>query len=91
MLLQEKPDMIFFTGDLVNNKADEVHDYLDVFNKIQAPLGVYTILGNHDYGDYMRWPSPSAKYKNYLAICAAHKQFGWNLLMNAHKNYYPRQ
>jgi uncharacterized protein len=85
MLLSEKSDIIFFTGDLVNNTADELDAYIDVFDKIKAPLGVYSILGNHDYGDYVRWDSLSAKRKNYQAICAAHQQLGWNLLMNEHK------
>lgn len=85
MLLREKADIIFFTGDLVNNTADELHDYIDVFDKVQAPLGVYSTLGNHDYGDYVHWTSLSAKQKNYQALCAAHQQMGWHLLMNDHK------
>ncbi len=85
MLLREKSDIIFFTGDLVNNTADELNDYFDVFNKIKAPLGVYSTLGNHDYGDYVQWPSPSAKQKNHQAMRAAHQQLGWHLLMNACK------
>jgi predicted MPP superfamily phosphohydrolase len=55
-LLAEKPDLILFTGDLVNNTADEMEDYMEVFTKVKAPLGVYSILGNHDYGDYVSWP-----------------------------------
>jgi hypothetical protein len=51
MLLDQKPDMIFFTGDLVNNEASEVNQYIDIFNKLKAPLGVFSTLGNHDYGD----------------------------------------
>jgi predicted MPP superfamily phosphohydrolase len=85
MLLREKSDIIFFTGDLVNNTADELNDYFDVFNKVKAPLGVYATLGNHDYGDYVHWASPSAKQKNYQTLCAAHQQLGWHLLMNACK------
>lgn len=85
MLLREKPDLIFFTGDLVNNTADEVNDYIDVFDQVKAPLGVYATLGNHDYGDYVSWSSPSAKQKNFQALCAAHQQLGWHLLMNGHQ------
>jgi predicted MPP superfamily phosphohydrolase len=85
MLLREKPDIIFFTGDLVNNKADEMKDYMDVFNKVKAPLGVYATLGNHDYGDYITWPSLDAKRKNLRAIYKVHKQLGWQLLLNGHK------
>jgi uncharacterized protein len=54
-ILKEKPDLILFTGDLVNNVADEMKDYIDVFNRLKAPLGVYSIFGNHDYGDYVNW------------------------------------
>jgi predicted MPP superfamily phosphohydrolase len=55
-VLKEKADLILFTGDLVNNIADEMKDYMDVFNRIKAPMGVYSIFGNHDYGDYVSWP-----------------------------------
>ncbi len=85
MLLQEKADIIFFTGDLVNNTADELDAYMDVFDKVKAPLGVYSVLGNHDYGDYIRWQSFNAKRKNLQVLCAAHQQLGWHLLMNDHK------
>src|SRR5690606_11793208 len=52
MLLGEKPDVIFFTGDLVNNLASEMRDYQDIFSKLQADLGTFSVLGNHDYGEY---------------------------------------
>ncbi len=55
MMLKEKPDVIFFTGDLVNNQASEVKDYINIFDKFKAPLGVYSVTGNHDYGDYVSW------------------------------------
>jgi len=82
MLMQEKPDLVFFTGDLVNNRADEVKSYIDIFGKIHAPLGVYSTLGNHDYGDYVRWESKEAKQQNLEDLKAAHKEMGWRLLMN---------
>ncbi|GAB3894401.1 metallophosphoesterase [Larkinella knui] len=85
MLLREKPDVVFFTGDLVNNTADEVVDYMDIFNKVKAPMGVYSTLGNHDYGDYVNWSSPQAKIKNLETLKAAHKQLGWNLLMDENR------
>jgi predicted MPP superfamily phosphohydrolase len=62
MILKENADLILFTGDLVNNIADEMNDYMDVFNKIKAPMGVYSILGNHDYGDYYSWPDRNEEY-----------------------------
>ena len=85
MLLREKPDLVFFTGDLVNNETKEVKDYIDVFGKVAAPLGVYSTLGNHDYGDYNDWPSAAAKRQNLVDMLAAHKVMGWNLMMNENK------
>src|SRR5687768_15738101 len=85
MVLAEKPDAIFFTGDLVNNEASEVMEYIDVFNKLKAPLGVYSIMGNHDYGDYHRWPTLEAKRKNFSALKKAHRLLGFDLLMNEHR------
>ena len=85
LLLKQKPDLVFFTGDLVNSTADEVNDYIDVFNKIKAPMGVYSTLGNHDYGTYVQWPSAAAKQQNLNNLMAAHQQLGWNLMMDEHK------
>lgn len=86
MLLAEKPDMVFFTGDLVNDETPEVKDYVDIFNKVKAPLGVYSTLGNHDYGDYKQWPSAQAKKQNLEDLKNVHrKNFGWDLLMNENR------
>lgn len=85
MLLREQPDIIFFTGDLVNNRTEEVDEYIDTLSKVKAPLGVYATLGNHDYGDYVTWPSADAKRKNFMAMCKAHELLGWHLLLNEHK------
>ena len=82
MLLHEKPDLVFFTGDLVNSKAEEVRDYISIFDKVKAPMGVFSTLGNHDYGDYAEWPSAEAKRRNLNDLKAAHKQMGWNLMMD---------
>ncbi|MCY7351456.1 MAG: metallophosphoesterase [Cytophagaceae bacterium] len=84
MLLAEKPDVVFFTGDLVNNRADEVRDYLPIFEKVRAPLGVFSTLGNHDYGDYAAWESETAKRQNLQNLMQAHKLLGWNLMMDTH-------
>jgi uncharacterized protein len=84
MMLQEKPDALFFTGDLVNNESSEVKDYIDIFNKLKAPLGVYSVTGNHDYGDYHQWSSLAAKQKNFKDLMEAHRLMGFNLLMNQH-------
>ena len=61
MLMAEKPDMVFFTGDLVNNEAKEVEKYIPIFSKLKADLGVYSTLGNHDYGDYKSWSSEKSE------------------------------
>ncbi|UKJ07382.1 metallophosphoesterase [Solitalea lacus] len=86
LLLAEKPDMIFFTGDLVNDETSEVKDYIDIFNKVKAPLGVYSTLGNHDYGDYKQWSSAKAKQQNLEDLKTVHrKSLGWDLLMNENR------
>jgi len=86
MLLAEKPDFVFFTGDLVNNITNEVKDYQDIFSKIKAPLGVFSTLGNHDYGDYYFGKNPSpAKAKNLKDMIDVHKIMGYNLLMNENR------
>jgi len=86
LLLAEKPDFIFFTGDLVNNKADEMRDYQDIFSKVKAPLGVYSSLGNHDYGDYYYGKEQSAeKAKNLQDVIKTHELMGWDLLMNENR------
>lgn len=81
----QKPDLVFFTGDLVNDHADEMADYMDVFDKIEAKYGVYSVLGNHDYGDYHRWENAEAKVANLEKLKGIHKKLGWNLLMNEHR------
>jgi predicted MPP superfamily phosphohydrolase len=85
MLLREKTDLIFFTGDLVNAVTKEVYDYQDIFSKVKAPLGVYSCLGNHDYGDYAWWPSEAAKKKNLDDLKTVHKNMGWDLITNSNR------
>ncbi|WP_276369909.1 metallophosphoesterase [Chryseolinea sp. H1M3-3] len=85
MLLNEKPDVILFTGDLVNVETKEVSDYINTFDKIKAPLGVFSVTGNHDYGNYRQWPSVAAKQQNLRDMLIAHKQMGYDLLMNEHR------
>lgn len=84
-IMELKPDVIFFTGDLVNNTADEFNDWSAVFGKLKAPMGIFSILGNHDYGDYKQWPNPEAKAKNLADLRAHHYALGWNLLDDTHK------
>lgn len=85
MLLGQKPDIVFFTGDLVNNEAKELNDYFDVFKKVKAPLGVFSTLGNHDYGDYIQWDSKEEKNRNLATLQEGHKLLGWDLLMDEHR------
>lgn len=83
-IMKEKPDLILFTGDLVNNVASEMEDYMDVFDKLKAPMGVYSTLGNHDYGDYVSWETEEEKAKNLRDLLDVHTKLGWRLLMNEH-------
>jgi uncharacterized protein len=83
-ILDEKPDLILFTGDLVNDHADEMQDYKEVFARLKAPFGVFSSLGNHDYGDYRQWPSEKEKAENLKRLKQIHADMGWRLLMNEH-------
>jgi predicted MPP superfamily phosphohydrolase len=83
-IMNEKPDLILFTGDLVNNRSEEMETFMDVFNRLKAPLGVYSTLGNHDYGDYVQWNSIQEKADNLERLKQVHGDLGWRLLMNEH-------
>lgn len=77
-----KPDLIFFTGDLVNNYAWELRGWTRVFRKLSATIGKYAVLGNHDYGDYSEWSSKKEKQENFKAIKDFYKENDFNLLLN---------
>lgn len=83
-ILQLNPDLILFTGDLVNDRAVEMEPYKKIFSQLKAPMGVYSVLGNHDYGDYYQWESRAAKEKNLEDLIRVHADMGWRLLMNEH-------
>ncbi|MBL0183499.1 MAG: metallophosphoesterase [Chitinophagaceae bacterium] len=84
-ILKEKADIILFTGDLVNDRATEMEEYMDVFRKLNAPMGVYSTFGNHDYGDYVRWPHKGvSREQNLENLKQVHANLGWRLLMNEH-------
>jgi len=85
LLQQEKPDVIFFTGDLVTIETSEAKDYVPLFRKLHAPMGVFSVTGNHDYGNYREWPTPEAKQQNFQDMLTAHKELGYDLLMNEHR------
>lgn len=77
-------DLFVFTGDLVNNKAEEIKPWIPEFSKIKAPYGQYSILGNHDYGDYISWPTPEEKTQNLQELKEAHRHLGFELLLDRH-------
>jgi uncharacterized protein len=83
-VLSQKPDLILFTGDLVNNVANEMDEYKEIFSLLKAPMGVYSTLGNHDYGDYVQWGSANDKRANLEKLKQVHADMGWRLLMNEH-------
>lgn len=85
MFMREKPDIIFFTGDLVNNESNEVEEYINIFDKLRAPYGVYSVTGNHDYGDYKNWDSAKAKIQNFKDLKEAHRLMNYDLLMNENR------
>ena len=83
-IMAQSPDLILFTGDLVNDRHEEMNDYIDLFSTLKAPMGVYSTLGNHDYGDYVQWGSREEKKANLVALQQVHARMGWRLLMNEH-------
>ncbi|WBX76513.1 metallophosphoesterase [Tenacibaculum ovolyticum] len=85
LINEQKSDMILFTGDLVNNFAHEMDDWIDVFKKLDAPVGKYSILGNHDYGDYSKWKNEKDKVANFKAIKELHPKIGFDLLLNENR------
>lgn len=84
IVMKQAPDLIVFTGDLVNNEAKETIGFEEVYKKLTAPHGVYSVLGNHDYGDYVQWETEEAKRKNLNDLKQVHATAGWRLLMNEH-------
>ena len=79
---EQGSDVIAITGDLVNNKADELLRWKALFSTLKARDSVFSILGNHDYGDYVNWESESQKEQNFEQMKTLQKEMGWSLLMN---------
>ncbi|WP_295801516.1 metallophosphoesterase [Mucilaginibacter sp.] len=79
---KQNSDLILFTGDLVNNKASEMEPWMDTFSKLQAQFGKYSVLGNHDYGDYTSWESEETKAANLVRLKQVHEEIGFKLLLN---------
>jgi hypothetical protein len=84
LVIKQKADLFVFTGDLVNNKAEEIKPWIPFFTKIKAPYGQFSILGNHDYGDYMAWKSPQEKQQNLENLKKYHQEIGFKLLLDEH-------
>jgi hypothetical protein len=84
LINQQNSDMVLFTGDLVNNDASEFNPWKETFNKIRAPFGQFSVLGNHDYGDYKHWPTAFAKEKNRETIRNHHADIGFKLMQDEH-------
>ena len=81
-IIREKPDIILFTGDLVNDRSTEMDNFIDIFKEVKAPMGVYSILGNHDYGDYTKWDSEIEKRANMERLKQVHAELGWRLMLD---------
>ncbi len=85
LINKQNADIVFFTGDLVNDTSKEAEPWLEVFGKIKAKEGVFSILGNHDYGDYVQWESSKAKLKNLQEMYDHHLAMGWELLLDENR------
>lgn len=81
---KQKSELLVFTGDFVNTKADELEEWYNHFKILEAPVGKFSILGNHDYGDYIPWPSQNEKDANLEKLKRLQKELGFNLLLNEH-------
>ena len=85
LINEQESDLLLFTGDIVNAKADEMHPWIDIFKGIKKyEYGKYSILGNHDYGAYLDWKSEKAKAENFIAIKDLHRQIDFKLMLNEH-------
>jgi len=85
LINEQKSDVILFTGDMVNNKSSEMEPWAELFSTLQAPDGIYSILGNHDYGDYIPWDTEEEKAQNLEDLKALQRDMGFDLLLNEHR------
>ena len=88
MINDLKPDLIVFTGDLVNNLATELDEFIPVLSQLKAKHGVYSVLGNHDYSTYIRWNTLEEQAKNFDSLKDKQVQMGWKMLNNSHVKLY---
>lgn len=82
------PDLIVFTGDIVNRNSNELIPFVSILSRLHAPYGVVSVMGNHDYGDYTTWASDIEKQANLKTLHRLEKKMGWDLLLNQSKNIY---
>lgn len=88
LINEQQSDLFVFTGDLVNNKASEIVPWMSYFSQIKAPYGQFSILGNHDYGDYVKWESDENKRANLQQLKTYHAEMGYRLLLDEHVDIY---
>lgn len=88
MINSLKPDLIVFTGDLVNNQATELDHFIPVLSKLKAKHGIYSVLGNHDYSNYIQWKSKKEQMDNFVSLQNKQAEMGWKLLNNQHVKLY---
>ncbi|MDG1571039.1 metallophosphoesterase [Robiginitalea sp. M366] len=85
LINRQESDVLFFTGDMVNNKASEMQPWTELFSRLSAPDGKYSILGNHDYGDYIPWDTEEEKAENLESLKTMQREMGFDLLLNEHR------
>ena len=82
LINRQKSDVLLFTGDMVNNKSEEMYPWKDLFSTLESKDGIFSVLGNHDYGDYIDWDTPEAKSSNLEDLKKLQKEMGFDLLLN---------
>jgi len=85
LINKQNSDLLLFTGDIVNNRASELKPWISLFSKLKAPYGKYSVLGNHDYGDYVQWKNKGEKEKNMKDMKTFQKEIGFELLLNENR------
>lgn len=85
LINEQASDVLFFTGDMVNNKASEMEPWKEMFGSLKATSGKYSVLGNHDYGDYVAWESEAEKEANLDRLKSIQKEMGFDLMLNEHR------